>query len=39
MKMGRIHTTVKVVWNVFDGSAGQTPVDAELIKSVDVETP
>ena len=29
----------KVVWKVFDGSAGQTPVDAELIKSVDVETP
>ena len=26
----------KVVWDVFDGSAGQTPAEAELIKSVDV---
>lgn len=29
----------KVVWNVFDGSAGQTPETAEPIKSVDVVAP
>ena len=29
----------KVVWDVFDGTAGQTPTEAVLMKSVDVETP
>ena len=29
----------KVVWDIFDGTAGQTPAEAELIKSVDVEAP